>query len=274
MTVIFENRLSDGDDEDLSLWRTEPTEARLAEVMNHWIELSPYILYTWIFFLTWNTSDLIWWTGNSCCFIGFCERFCVVLPGVLAPRVASIFRVRWLTRLRDSACRWSSQNAEQRCLPVKKSIIREEKKKKKTEMKICFRCTQLLIHAFTCVYMLASGCFPVCLATHITQCIQLPLLMEDVPREKSPQFRVQVQISLWWCYLFGEASWWGDRGGAAVQESKNLGTRLIREDVLKGDRWWRGEMQKGLAASGGLRKWRNRKQMCVLWEGLEGGKGD
>lgn len=27
-------------------------------------------------------------------------------------------------------------------------------------MKICFRCTQLLIHAFTCVYMLASGCFP------------------------------------------------------------------------------------------------------------------
>lgn len=129
MTVIFENRLSDGDDEDLSLWRTEPTEARLAEVMNHWIELSLYILYTWIFFLTWNTSDLIWWTGNSCCFIGFCERFCVVLPGVLAPRVVSIFRVRWLTRLRDSACRWSSQNAEQRCLPVKKSIIREEKKK-------------------------------------------------------------------------------------------------------------------------------------------------
>lgn len=116
-----------------AMWRTETMETRLAEVMNHWIELSLYIPYTWIFFLTWNTSDLIWWTGNSCCLIGLCERFCVVLPGVLAPRVASIFRVRWLTRFRDSACRWSSQNAEQRCLPVKKSIIRERKKRKKKE---------------------------------------------------------------------------------------------------------------------------------------------
>lgn len=114
-------------------------------------------------------------------------------------------------------------------------------------MKICISCTQLLIQAFTCVYMLASGCFPVCLAMHITQCIQLPLLMEDVPREKSPQFRVQGQISLWLCYLFGEASWWKDWGGAVVQRrsSKNFDARLIREDVLKGDRWWRGEMQKG-----------------------------
>lgn len=104
----------------------------------------------------------------------------MVLSGVLAPRVASIFRVRRFTRLRDRACRWSAQNAEQRCLALKKKHHQGEKKRK--SFSAAHNCSY---HAFTCVYMLASGCFPVCLATHIGQCIQLLLLMEDVPREKS-----------------------------------------------------------------------------------------
>lgn len=55
--------------------------------------------------------------------------------------------------------------------------------------------------------------------------------------------------------LFGEASWTGrDRRGAAVQESKNLGTRWIREDAFNSDPWLRGEMEKGLAASRVLHK--------------------
>lgn len=52
---------------------------------------------------------LMWWTGNSCCLIGFCDMFYAVHCGVLAPRGASIFTFTGLTWLRDSACRWRAQ---------------------------------------------------------------------------------------------------------------------------------------------------------------------
>lgn len=67
----------------------------------------------------------------------------------------------------------------------------QEVKKMKISLANC-DCTCIHLCVFTCM----SGVVSMCLYVHISQCIQLPLLMENVPGEKSPRFRVQVQISL------------------------------------------------------------------------------
>lgn len=45
-----------------------------------------------------------------------------------------------------------------------------------------------------CIYMYAGGCFPICLCVSICQCIQLPLLIENFPGEKSSGFKFRFHF--------------------------------------------------------------------------------
>lgn len=100
-------------------------------------------------------------------------------------------------------------------------------------------------NTFRSIYIYGARCLCVC--EHLPV-YAVALLMETSPRQTSPEFRVQVQISLWRCFLFGKTSEGARRTGA--QESKNLGRRLIRRGCLKDEQELRTEMQKGFKAAG------------------------
>lgn len=100
-------------------------------------------------------------------------------------------------------------------------------------------------NTFRSIYIYGGRCLCVC--EHLPV-YTVALLMETSPRQTSPEFRVQVQISLWRCFLFGKTSEGARRTGA--QESKNLGRRLIRTGCLKDEQELRTEMQKGFKAAG------------------------
>lgn len=191
----------------------------------------------------------MWWTGNSCCFIGFCGTF-LVLSGpsgdLAGPTSGAIIILPWRTNQKvqgssvafilwfgsgtNNVHSWSTQDTQGRCSALKKKKFAQEVKK----MKISGSCLCVRAQTCMCIHMYAGGSFLVSLCVSICQCIQLPLLMENVPGEKSPKFKVQVQISLWWCCLFGEVSkGWRGWGGAVARESKNQSGRLIRKDVWK-----------------------------------------
>lgn len=109
---------------------------------------------------------------------------------------------------------WSADYAQGLRLSLRKNLCWGSQQVEKF-FKV-FVSVHTLIYSYLNTSWMVFPCVSVC---EISQCIQLHLLMENFPEEKSPRFRVQVQISLWWCRLFGEASeGWEDWGGAGVQE--------------------------------------------------------
>lgn len=82
---------------------------------------------------------------------------------------------------------WSAQDGKGRCLTLGGGQKNNNKKKVCSGSREDENFLKLCVHVYTfmCINMYAGGCFPVCLCVSICQCIQLPLLMENFPGEKS-----------------------------------------------------------------------------------------
>lgn len=206
----------------------------------------------------------MWWTGNSCCFIGFCGTF-LVLSGssgdLAGPPRGAIIILPWRTNPKvegspvdfilrfgsgtNNVHSWGAQDTQERCEARQQMCAQEVDKMNISWSHSCI---------FTCTLEGVSLCASIC------QCIHMPLLMEHFPGEKSQEFKVQVQISLWWYCLYGETSkGWGDLGGAGAPAWKNHSWRLIREDVWKAKQELRSKTQKGLQRLA-VQEWRCKKQ--------------
>lgn len=181
---------------------------RIRESLN--LTLSEYI--SKYFFSLEIPLTLMWWIGNSCCFIRFCERFCVDHCGVLAHRVASIFRVRGLTRPRDSACRRSAQCA--------KAL----KRKKFKFVSAAHNGSYTHSHVFTFSQAVGSLCAWLCTSPSVYSCLSW-WKMSPGRRVLSSEFKFKFHFDDAWICLVKPLG-----GGGTEEELQCKNQRILVQD--------------------------------------------
>ncbi len=224
----------------------------------------------------------MWWTGNSCCFIGFCGTF-LVLSGpsgdLVGPPRGAIIILPWRTNQKVEGSSvafilWfrsgtynvrslSAQDAQGWCL-VKEKIAPEEVK-----MKISWSCSCVHIDTLMCIYMYAGGCFSVC--------EHLPVYTVASPDGNFPWGeKPTVQSSSSDFTLMMLFVWWSLRGVRKLRRScsariKEPQWKIDKGGCLKDEQDLRSETQRGSQRLG-VHQWRLKKQNVSV-RGARGWKG-
>lgn len=228
----------------------------------------------------------MWWTGNSCCFIGFCETF-LVLSGpsgdLAGPPRGAIIILPWRTNqkvegssvafiLRLGSRTMSAVGAHR----MHKDDVYHFKKNACSGSQLDENFFKLLLSAHTHirVYLHARWrvfpCVPVCehlpVYTVASPDGKFPWGEKPTVQSSSSDFTLMM-LFVWW-------SLWGVRRlrrscSARIKEPQ---WKIDKGGCLKDEQELRSETQRGLQHPG-VHQWRCKKQMWV-WEGPKGGKGD